>query len=217
MRVTRLVLAAAVVGGCQEAPTGKAGPSPGAPGGPLIEIIKDPATLPPGLAAPTDMKLLAENPGPDAFDDPTANSGSNAYVTGNWRVEGDALQQEADGPGSKLMVRRYIGPGAGAGGVLPEKYRVQVSMWQYHFKGRDPVREMGVLALIPYWKDAKHFMILSAKSDVAELWAADDTEPGQTWPTANRFWTAAINPPLAVGDAVTWDVQVNVPENRMTI
>lgn len=217
-RLPRWLAAAAVVSvGCDQAALGKQHPNPAGPGGQLIEIAKEPAGLPPGLPAPDDMKLLAENPGTEAFDDPTASSGSTAYLPGAWRGDGEALLQEAEGPGNKLMVRRYTGPGAAGGGILAEKYRVQVSMWQYRFKGRDPVREMGVLALIPYWKDSKHFLILSAKSDVAEFWAADDTEPGQTWPTANRFWTMGMNPPLAIGDAITWDVLVSVPEKRMTV
>lgn len=212
--------AGSLAGGCDAGTGGKGGSNPTGPGGPggqLIEIAKEPAGLPPGLPAPDDMRLLAENPGAEAFDDPTASSGSSAYLPGAWRSDGDALLQEAEGPGNKLMVRRYIGPGSGAGGILPERYRIQVSTWQYRFKGRDPAKEMGVLAVIPYWRDAKHFLILSAKSDVAELWAADDTEPGQTWPTANRYWTQGMNPPLAIGDAITWDVVVSVPDKRVTV
>ncbi len=208
-----------IVCGCQAVPPPSGGaPAPAGPGAvPLVEIAKEPATLPPGLPPPADMTLLAEDPPPEAFDDPTLSAGSAAYLPGIWKRADQALVQEAEGPGNKLMVRRYIGPGTGPGGALPERYRIQVSQWQYRFKGRDPIRDMGVLALIPWWKDARHFAILSARGDLAELWAADDTEPGQTWPVTNRFWTAALAPPLGVGDAVTWDVEVDIAAHRLAI
>ncbi|MBU6428439.1 MAG: hypothetical protein KGR26_05490 [Cyanobacteria bacterium REEB65] len=184
---------------------------------PTVDIRQDPASLPPGLPDPADMRLAAADPAITDFDDPTASASDGAYLPGHWKTEAGAIVQDADGPSTKLMVRRFVGPGAGPQGELPDRYRLEVSAWEFDYHGNDPGHDPGVLAVIPYWQDVSHFVILSAQDHDSELWADDGRDPGEPWPQADRLWTAAIAPTVHVGVPVTWDIDVDVPNQHLTV
>lgn len=215
MRLRRSLVAVlgAVAAGCGNG-VAATPPAPLAPAPAPVDLTAEPTAIPPGAPPPADMQLAAEDPTLSSFDDPTAASTDPNYLSGDWQAQDGTLVQDAQGPSTKLMVRRYVGV-QGAG--LSDRYRVEVTAWEYHYHGDDPGRDPGVLALIPYWKDANHYAILSASSDSNQLWVNDGHEPGEPWPEVGRLWMAPISPPLELGDAITWDVDVDIPSQRMTV
>lgn len=196
------------------------GGNPGNPGGgggptdgPPKEYTGEPSELPAGLAAEgTELANVTFDTADVPFRDAVSQSdvASGSFIPGKWTAGSGAYVQEEPGSSTKLSIRSYTGnPGT--------RYRVQVTGWVYRVFTSNPANDPGVVVLMPFYKDATHYVICSANPKLQEAWVCNGQLPGGSWPTANRLWGESIDPPRTVGNATTWTCDVDTVAHSMTV
>lgn len=215
-RKTWALLAAALSVGCSTMGTGPEDPSKKVvlpSEGPPSEHLGEPSELPAG-PAPEGTELenvtfaTAEVPFRDAVTQAEMASGS--FAPGKWTSGSGAYVQEEPGSSTRLSIRAYTGtPGA--------RYRVEVTGWTYRVFTANPANDQGVVVLMPFFKDATHYVICSTTPRLQEAWVCDGQLPGGSWPTSNKLWGEIIDPPRTVGMATTWTCDVDTVAHTMTL
>lgn len=212
-------LAAAVTAltfGCSEG----GGGGPGGPNnnrlpsdGPPKEFLGEPTVLPAGPAVEGTELVNVNFSTPDVpFRDGVSQAeiASGSFIPGKWTSGSGAFVQEEPGSSTKLSIRSYTGnPGT--------RYRVEVTGWTYRVFTSDPARDQGVVVLMPFYKDATHYVICSATPRLQEAWVCNGQIPGGSWPTTNKLWGESIDPARTVGMATTWTCDVDTVANSMTV
>lgn len=181
--------------------------------GPPKDYNGEPTEMP---AGPGEEGTLLENvnfaTAEVPFRDPIsqADAASGSFMPGKWTSGGGTYVQEEPGSSTKLSIRAYTGnPGT--------KYRVQVTGWVYHVLSSNPANDQGVVVLMPFYRDATHYVICSASPKLQEAWVCNGQLPGGSWPTSNRLWGEMVNPPRSVGTAITWTADVDTTAHSLTV
>lgn len=183
----------------------RTGPTP-----PPEDIPSNPTSFPAYPALPEGARLISavdfngEAPFADAV--PAEAKEKGHFFQGNWQVVDGAYQQGERGNGQALSIRRWSG-------TLPSRYRIDVTSWPYRFTGKTPERineSVGVMALLPYFQDETHYLILSASAKDLQLWTADGFVPGVVWPESNKLLASSIAPTLGLDQAITMSASVDL-------
>jgi hypothetical protein len=149
------------------------------------------------------------------FVDPLSDAAraTGVFVSGNWVTHGGYLEQNQGAVSSSLSFRQYVGPGFGtAGGVAPERYRADVSVWVYQPSAQYPDMvgaPLGILGYAPYYLDETRYLLAVAKPTSLEVWAVDGYRPATEWPLTARLLKRDLEVPLDVGTPVAWSVEVD--------
>lgn len=211
-----LSVAAAMAIGCTPGGGGGGPNNPGGGGptdGPPREFTGEPSQMPAGPAPEgTEIANVDFTTADVPFRDPVSQSdiATGSFITGKWTAGSGAYVQEEPGSSTKLSIRSYTGnPGT--------RYRVEVTGWVYRVFTSDPAKDQGVVVLMPFYKDSTHYVIASAGPKLQEAWVCNGQLPGGSWPTSNKLWGEAIDPPRTVGQATTWTCDVDTVANTMTV
>ncbi len=205
--------------------------SPGAPGEPAL--APDPADpgLAPALSIPgEDLSAvirpgLALAPSQFPFEDPTTPEErlTGRYFMGRWIATADGVQQEEAPPSPSISLRRYTGAAFGEpGGKAPPRYRVEAELQAYQPAGLGPEdvpgSPVGALALVPYYKDTTHYVLMVATPTQAQVWMVDGMRPGDEWDASKyRRYLMQLPTPIAVGDTVKWGARVDTARQHLEI
>lgn len=177
---------------------------------PPEDIPSNPASFPSYPALPEGARLISsidfDSEAPFADAVPADVKEKSHFFPGNWQVVDGTYQQGERGNGQALSIRRW-------NGTLPSRYRIDVTSWPYRFTGKTPERineSVGVMALLPYFQDETHYLILSASAKDLQLWTADGFVPGVVWPESNKLLASAISPTLGLDQAITMSAAVDL-------
>ncbi|HBN08170.1 MAG TPA: hypothetical protein DD435_05845 [Cyanobacteria bacterium UBA8530] len=200
--------------GCGLDPNGKVDPPSKAivsPTPPLEEIVSAPESLPPEAPLPEGARLINGNDF-SQFSDPIP-PGKEHFFKGNWQIDQNTFEQSELGSGQALSIRRWQGS-------LPSHYFMEVACWPTRFIGRTPERiekSVGVMAIMPYYRDDTHYLIMSARSKDLEAWAAEGFLPGVVWPDTNKMFGMALEPPIGIGGAISIGADVDLSTNTVKV
>lgn len=215
------LLPSVLLAGCGQVAGGPSTSIPGGGGGApatspasqMVVIDKDPTSFPPATATSgwTAMDQVDPSTPTLPFSDPLAGQDPDGapYFVGKWSLSDGLVQQGASFASTRLSLQQYTGSAFGSGGSLPAHYRVDGTVWQYHYEGFDPNGGMGILAIVPYYLDSTHFVIVEASKDTASCWVDDGYLPGQAWPASAEVWSMTLPEALGIGDAITWSLTVD--------
>lgn len=194
-------------------------PNPSDP--PPKEYQVEPQELPTGAAPDGWTKVeelnfsTPELPFSNAVTEAAMASGS--FALGKWTSGSGVFAQEEPGSNTKLSIRRYLGSAFGPNGMMPARYRVEVTGWTYRVFNSNPERDAGVVILMPYYLDETHYVICSAGPSLAEAWVCNGQLPGTSWPISNKLWGELFSPARTVGTATTWTGDVDVLNHSLTL
>ena len=176
---------------------------------PVRDWVGEPETLPVG---PSTQGLLPHAWSADRWETVMAPPGTDAasFETGKWLTSTDSQEQTALFPSTRLSIRRLVNR-------LPSAYRFETTAWVARARGQDPVRDTGVLAMIPYLRDAQHHVIVSLAPGLLEAWICDGQAPGQSWPVSKRLWSEPVHPPRTAGQASVLTCDVDTRTGTLVI
>lgn len=196
---------------------------PAAPGAPQLGFQA------PQLA-PEDLSMvirpgLALAPSQFPFEDPTSPEErlSGRYYLGRWVASAEGVQQEETPPSPSITIRRYTGAAFGApGGLAPSRYRVEAELQAYDKAGLGPEdipgAPVGALAILPYFKDTTHYVLMVATPTQAQVWMVDGLRPGDEWDASkHRRWLYQLPGPIAVGDTVKWGAEIDTKRQQIKV
>lgn len=219
---TTLSMLGLMVAGCTPSGGGGGGGNaPTPPDVPAKEYAVEPQELPTGPA--TDGWTKVEDLSFATADAPFANAisegamASGSFALGKWTSGNGVYAQEEPGSSTKLSIRRYTGAAFGPNGIMPVRYRVEVTGWTYRILSSNPARDAGVVILMPYYLDATHYVICSAGPSLAEAWVCKGQLPGTSWPVGNKLWGELFSPARTVGTATTWTGDVDVANASLAL
>ncbi len=232
-----LVLFAVLAGcGTPKPPTGPGQPGlPDQPGQPAQpDQPGAPGALAPGFPAPalppedptTVIRPgLALAPSQFPFEDPTSPEErlTGRYYMGRWVATAEGIQQEETPPSPSVTFRRYSGPAFGAaGGMAPPHYKVEAELQAYEKAGLGPEdipgAPVGALAVLPYFRDTSHYVLMVATPTQAQVWMVDGLRPGDEWDASkHRRWLYQLPTPLAVGDTVKWGAEIDTKRQQIKV
>lgn len=230
-----LILAGCGIPGSPGSP-GKPGVLPGQPTqpeGPAAALPPDAEKKGIGFQAPLAPEDLASvirpglalAPSQFPFDDPTNPDErlSGRYFMGRWVATAEGVQQEETPPSPSVSIRRYVGQAFGApGGIVPSRYRVDAELLAYDAAGLGPEdipgSPVGALALVPYFRDTTHYVLMVATPTQAQVWMVDGLRPGDEWDASkHRRWLYQLPAPIGVGDTVKWGAEVDTKRQQLKV
>ncbi|MBU6428438.1 MAG: hypothetical protein KGR26_05485 [Cyanobacteria bacterium REEB65] len=180
---------------------GSLGPAPG-PGGLVANF---------GFTGPA---VLAQ------FDNP-ARQESSGFGYGQWAISGGALEQVKGAADNDADHLRYIGSAFGShGGLAPHHYRVEVDVSAYQAVDSPQVAgaPTGTLALLPYYKDPTHYVLLDASGHTNEAWMVDGYRPaGDVWPASAKVWSQWNPDSVGLNQVVRWTAEVDTDHHSVHI
>jgi len=187
-----------------------------APAAPAAATGADATVIRPGLA-------LTASQFP--FDDPTSPEErlSGRFFLGRWTSGAEGVQQEDTPPSAAMTFRRYTGAAFGSpGGTAPAHYRVDVELQAYDKAKLGPAdipgSPVGALAVIPYFRDTTHYVLLAATPTEAQVWVVDGLRPGDEWDASkHRRWLYTLPTPIGVGDTIKWGAEVDTTQQSIKI
>lgn len=170
-----------------------------------------------GLVASYDFS----NPGQLALFDNPARQEMSGFGYGDWKIASGALEQTRGASDNLADHLRYIGGAFGTrDGLAPHHYRVEVDVSAYQPVDSPQVAgsPTGILALLPYYKDPTHYVLLDANQHVAEAWMVDGYRPaGDVWPSSARLWNEWQPSAFAVNQVVRWTAEVDTDRHTVHI
>lgn len=197
------------------APGMPAAPAPGSPG-PALPAEDLAAVIRPGLA-------LAPSQFP--FEDPTTPEErlTGRYFLGRWVATAEGVQQEETPPSPSVTIRRYSGKAFGTeSGMAPAHYRIEAELQAYEKAGLGPEdipgSPVGALAVLPYFRDTSHYVLMVATPTQAQVWIVDGLRPGDEWDASkHRRWLYQLPAPIAVGDTVKWGAEIDTKRQSIKV
>lgn len=207
MKRLLLLLVGLLAFGC-DAP--QANPSPPqkaklSPTAPPEDIPSNPASIPDFGPLPSGAQSVGVSFSDMTDPVPEEAKKKGNFITGTWEVGEGTFSQNDGGSGQALTIRR-ITP------ALSNHYRVDVACWPTHYTGTTPERleqSVGVMGLIPYYRDETHYLILSARAKSLEAWACEGFVPGIVWPDTNKLLSVGA-PPITPNTAITLGADVDL-------
>lgn len=207
MKRLSLLLVGLLVFGCGAPQTNPSPPEKAklVPTPPPEDIPSNPTSIPEFAPLPTEAQSVGVSFADMTDPVPEDAKKKGNFMTGSWEVGDGTFSQNDGGSGQALTIRR-ISP------ALSNHYRVDVACWATHYTGTTPERinqSVGVMALIPYYRDETHYLILSARARDLEAWACEGFVPGIVWPDTNKLMNVGT-PLLAPNTAMTIGADVDL-------
>jgi hypothetical protein len=150
-----------------------------------------------------------------------AKGEAGGFAAGSWAVVDGKLQQTVGATDNLANHLKYTGDAFGdPGGRAGLAYRVSVDCSVAKDADSPAVHgyPVGVLAMMPYYKDPTHYVMLVADKQNLSCWVVNGQRPaGNEWPAENRIWDEWLSEPLAASASVRWGADVDVDAHSLTI
>lgn len=122
------------------------------------------------------------------FEDPTTTDerSTGRYSMGRWMANNGAYEQTQELDAATLMFQRYNGDGFGhPNGMAPSRYSFEATAFAYKpVTASESVMAgapVGILAVVPYYLDSTHYILVEAAKDRYQAWFVDGLTPGDEW------------------------------------
>lgn len=154
------------------------------------------------------------------FDNP-AKGEASGFAAGNWVVQDGKLQQTQGSVDNLADHLRYTGDAFGThDGSAGIAYSVSVDCSVAKECDSPAVAgyPTGIMAMIPYYKDPTHYVLLTASGQSLSCWVVNGYRPaGAQWPDSAKVWDTWLPEALDVHSKIRWGADVNTEAHSLTI
>ncbi|MBO9542786.1 hypothetical protein J7643_19535 [bacterium] len=177
----------------------------------------------PFVSKTTTLDFSGSMPAP--FEDPTTGDQrfSTRWAAGRWAASNGEFRQQQQVSTATLMMQRYKGDGFGLpDGQAPSKYRLEATAFAYR-----PVTASGsiiagapagVVAIIPYYLDTTHYIIVERVNNLYEVWFVDGLTPGDEWNAeVYRKYDMMATGSLAVNEPITYKTEIDTKAGTLKL
>jgi hypothetical protein len=182
----------------------------------MFDFVKSYRFAPPG----GKTTLLTFTTPSMPFDNP-AKGESSGFAPGNW-VAGNGKLTQTQGAADNLANHlRYTGDAFGTSdGRAGRVYSVSVDCSVAKEADSPAVAGFpdGILAMMPYYKDPTHYVLLVGSHQNLSCWVVNGYRPaGQEWPQEARVWDQWLETPLDASSSVRWGADVDCDHHSLKI
>jgi hypothetical protein len=159
------------------------------------------------------------------FEDPSSEDErrSGRWSLGRWIAVDGQYEQMKEAPTATLMIRRYNGEALGKpNGYAPSRYRFESTIQA--FKAADVPETnlagspVGLLAIIPYYLDSTHYVLMEGIKNRYEVWFVDGMTPGDEWNAdTSRKFNMDATPDIAVNQPIQLGAEVDTKQGAMKV
>lgn len=154
------------------------------------------------------------------FDNP-AKGEASGFAPGSWAVVDGRLTQTVGAADNLANHLRYTGPAFDTDdGHAGLQYAVSVDVAVAREADSPAVHgyPTGILAMMPYYRDPTHYVLLVATRQNLSCWVVDGQRPaGTEWPESARVWDEWLGEPLSASSSIRWGAEVDVDAHALTI
>lgn len=150
-----------------------------------------------------------------------AKGEASGFAAGSWSVVDGKLQQTQGASDNLANHLKYTGEAfdtrdGSAGKVYTVSAEVSVAK-----EADSPAVHgfpTGIMAMMPYYKDPKHYVLLVATKQNLSCWVVNGQTPaGSEWPADAQIWDQWLDTPLDASSSIKWGADVNTESNEITI
>ena len=154
------------------------------------------------------------------FDDPAKNEPSG-FAPGHWVIAGDKLQQTVGASDNLANQLRYVGDAFNSkDGRSGAVYSVSVDCSVSKDADSPAIQgyPTGVMALMPYYQDPTHYVLLAAAGQDLSCWVVNGYRPaGAEWPKNAEIWDEWLSRPLDASASIRWGADIDTDNHTIRI
>ncbi len=143
------------------------------------------------------------------------------FAAGTWTVADGKLQQTMGATDNLANHMKYTGDAFSTkDGRAGKVYTVSVDASVAKDAESPAVHgyPTGVMALMPYYKDPKNYILLSATANSLQGWVVSGQTPaGAEWSQDNKFFDQYLDTPLTASGSLNWKADINTESNEITV
>lgn len=150
-----------------------------------------------------------------------AKNEATGFAPGSWSVVDGKLQQTQGAKDNLANHLKYTGEAFDTkDGAAGKVYSVSVECSVAKEAESPAVHGFptGVMAMMPYYKDPKHYVLLVATKQNLSCWVVNGQTPaGGEWPADAQIWDQWLDTPLDASSSIKWGADVDTEANELTI
>jgi len=150
-----------------------------------------------------------------------AKNEPSGFAAGTWAVVDGKLQQTTGATDNLANHQKYTGDAFDTkDGRAGKVYTVSVDVSAAKDAESAAVHgyPTGVMALMPYYKDPKHYVMLVATAQRLEGWAVNgETPAGTQWPEDAKFFDQWLDQPMTASSSINWKADIDTDSNQITV
>lgn len=154
------------------------------------------------------------------FDNP-AKTEPSGFAPGSWSVSGGKLQQTQGASDNLANHIRYVGDAFNnKEGRAGSVYSVSVDCSVAKEVDSPAVHGFptGVMAMMPYYQNPTHYVILVAARQDLSCWVVNGYRPaGAEWPASAQIWNEWLPQPLDASSSLRWGADIDTEKHTIRI
>lgn len=150
-----------------------------------------------------------------------AKGEASGFAPGTWAVVDGKLQQTVGATDNLANHLKYTGDAFNTkDGKAGRVYTVSVDASVAKDADSPAVHGFptGVMAMMPYYKDPKHYVLLVATAQSLSGWVVNGQTPaGSEWPADAKFYDEWLEAPLSASSSLNWKADIDTEANSITV